>query len=195
MRECRPANDQTPERTPAAYRRWRRRMWAWGLLGLIAVVFLGMLVRGLFSFGSVAAARIKCGSNFRMIGLAIQMYSNEHQGRLPDSFEELLASTDITPEDFLCPAANETRAAGPTTQAVLDQFAAPGHCSYIYLGKGLTWNNDPQVVLAYEPNLAHGETRIGMNVLSGDGHVDFIRAPGVLPWIAAAKGGPVVRPR
>lgn len=104
------------------------------------------------------------------IGLAITMCANEHGGAFPASLHEILETEDITEEVFVCPASNDTPAFGPNTRAVLDDFDRPGHCSYIYLGKGLSINSDPGTPVLYDSPTIH---QSGMNVLFADGHAEF----------------------
>jgi hypothetical protein len=86
------------------------------------------------------ANRVKCASNLRQIGQGIQMYANAHGGVYPSNFELLLApEVDLTSEVLICPSSDHERATGPTTQAMVANFRAnPIHCSYGYVGGGLT---------------------------------------------------------
>lgn len=138
-------------------------------IGLLALLFVAGYHRPT-SRSRVMENRVKCQSNMRQIGLAITMYANEHGGKFPDSLHEILATEDITPEVFVCPESNDTRAIGPTTQATLDEFDHAGQCSYIYLGKGLTNQCDPMTPVLYEPMSNHHG---GLNVLLADGHAEF----------------------
>lgn len=116
--------------------------------------------------------REKCASNLRQIGQAAELFANENGGRLPENMADFLTQ-DLVTACFVCPTSNDTpAAAAPTTQATAANVEAPGHCSYVYLGKD--WMADElteNVVLAYEPLSNHGG--LGMNVLYGDGHVDW----------------------
>ena len=121
--------------------------------------------------------RVMCASNLRQIGLAIVMYANDNKGQLPPDLGTVLVTQDLTSEVFVCPSSDDERAHGPTTQALLQDLAKPGHCSYI-LASPLpsTWNLlTPAHVLAYEPPTNHNGD--GMNVLFGDGHVEFMAKP------------------
>jgi len=76
---------------------------------------------------------------------------------------------------FVCPSTRDTPATGPTTQAVIAELAKGGHCSYIYVGRGMTTATATSTtVVAYEPLVNHGN---GADVLFGDGHVQFMLAP------------------
>jgi prepilin-type processing-associated H-X9-DG protein len=123
-------------------------------------------------------------SNLRQIGQAIAIYANDNNHQFPKDFATLLTTTDIPADVFVCPGSSDTPAAGPTTQAVVADFAKPGHCSYLYFGADMRDTDNPQTVVAAEP-LAnhHGQ---GVNVLFLDGHVDWIVAPAAQKLIAAA---------
>ena len=151
--------------------------WSWiGLLGIA----MGLAPLSLAGFSLLerprsrpTANRAKCASNLRQIGQAAYLYANENGGRLPDDFATMIMTEDIVSACFVCPSTNDTPAIpAATTQATAVNLQAPGHCSYIYLGKD--WMQDEltaDVVLAYEPLSDHQNN--GMNVLYGDGHVDF----------------------
>jgi prepilin-type processing-associated H-X9-DG protein len=118
------------------------------------------------------ANRVKCASNLRQIGQAILTYANDHQGAYPGSFQALVASTDITAECFVCPSSNDEKAPGDTPQAIAAAWAAGGHLSYLYNGRGLTTTTaTAQTIVAYEPPGNHDSD--GGNALFGDGHVEF----------------------
>jgi prepilin-type processing-associated H-X9-DG protein len=111
-------------------------------------------------------------SNLRCIGQAILLYTNDHRGEYPDSFQTILLNEDVTSAVFVSPARSETPAKGPTTQAIANQMAAGGHLSYIYLGRGLSGNTvKPNTIVAYEM-IPHAGG--GTNVLFGDGHVEWV---------------------
>ena len=110
----------------------------------------------------------KCSSNLRMIGLAIRMYAYGNHDAFPSNLSDLLLTQDITSDVFVCPASNDQRAVAPTTQQTAELLLTPNsdHCSYFYVGDGLT---DQKVkddhVIAFELPTNHG----GMiNVLFGN---------------------------
>lgn len=114
------------------------------------------------------AHRIACASQMRTIGYLILMYSNENRGFLPPDLETLL-TTQAAPPGFLdCPNAKR---------------------AYIYVADRANqryWDLVTQVASAelmlYEPMTNHdGE---GMNMLFGDGHVEFV-APDVAEKLIA----------
>ncbi len=125
------------------------------------------------SGGRETANRVKCGSNLRQIALALTMHANEHGGKYPDDFAELFGDGfDLYPSALVCPSTNDEPAIGATTQAVIADFATPHHCSYVYLGKGLSQPLSSDRVMALESLVNHqGE---GMNVLFGDMHVEWL---------------------
>lgn len=120
-----------------------------------------------------AANRVKCGSHLRQIGQAMLMYANDNGGRYPDSFEHILLTQDITGEVFCCPSTGVDRAPGETPE----QQAAnlhKGHCSYVYHARGLKSDTPATRPIACE--LLYNHDGAGMNILFGDGHVEFVTA-------------------
>jgi hypothetical protein len=127
--------------------------------------------------GSVHAKRIRCASNLKQIGLAIKPYADAHGARLPDDFGVLLMESDLSADVFICPASetDEERATGDTPDAVAKQLMQPGHCSYVYLGKGLVWPVESRRVLAVDlPDNHQGD---GVNVLWGDCATEWVDGP------------------
>lgn len=175
-----------PRRAPAPRRPIRGRR----VVALVAA----LVVASLAVFWALRLAqdrmnRVKCASNLSAIGQAIQMYANGHRGKLPDSFVTLRDSEDLAPAIFVCPGSADVAAAGPTTQAVANAMQKPGTVSYVYLAKGMTSDQlNPDLVLAYEPLANHGSR--GMNVLFGDGRVEWIegaRANTLLTQVSSGK--------
>ena len=79
---------------------------------------------------------------------------------------------------FVCPASDDTPATGPTTRDVSDAIANGGRVSYIYLGKGHSANAvTTEMVMAYEGRGNHATRIVGINILFGDGHVEFVGEP------------------
>ena len=139
--------------------------------------------------------RAKCASNLHQIGLGIWLYANDHNGVYPDSLQTVAAAEQLTPNVFVCPSASDEPSTAPTTQGQMDDLAVPGHCSYIYLGAGLTTATVlPNQVLAYEPLTNHKND--GMNVLFGDGHAEWIEMSRATKILAALKAAtrPVILP-
>lgn len=124
---------------------------------------------------SESANRVKCGSNLRQIGQALSLYAEAHGGRFPHTLDALLGDNpDLTGAVFVCPSANDTAAPGATPQERARHLRSePHHLSYIYAAADLPAASvSPNHVLAYEPLANHQNA--GMNVLFGDGHVDFV---------------------
>jgi prepilin-type processing-associated H-X9-DG protein len=157
------------------------------VLGILAFGFLVSLFLPSIGRPRAAANRIKSASNLKQIGLAMQMYANDHNHQFPDSMSTILANEDLTPDVFVSPSSNDTRAEGPTTQAMLTDFAKPGRCSYLYFGTGLLDTGDPTTVTACEAPV--GSTPSGMNVLFLDGHVEFVPEPAAQQILAALAVG------
>ncbi|HEY2589313.1 MAG TPA: hypothetical protein VGI81_26445 [Tepidisphaeraceae bacterium] len=120
--------------------------------------------------------RLKCELNILQIGQGIALFANEHGGKFPDDLATLFANGNLDARVFVCPLTGDTPApAAPTTQATAAGLRQPGHCSYIYLGKGLTDQiAKADTVLLYEPISNHGGD--GMHVLFGDFHVEWVPA-------------------
>ncbi len=138
--------------------------WA-GLIIAAAVV----VVMPMFGMSHERGNRIKCQSDLRMIGWACDNYAQGHGGAFPDSFDNLLPAPQYAV--FVCPSSNDDRAVGDTPEQMLAAFHQPGHCSYVYVGAGLTIKSPPKTVLAYERLVNHYE---GMHVLYVDGSVVWL---------------------
>lgn len=158
--------------SPPASRPWVRRAVYAAVAAVVLVLLISVLLPSL-NRSRHGPGYLKCSSNLRSIGQAVQMYANENRGLYPPDFGRLLLTQDLTSEMFVCYSTDDVRADGPTMQAVAEKLSAGGHLSYVYTGKGMTLNSPANAVLAYEPPSNHGN---GMNVLFADGRVQWIDA-------------------
>ena len=152
----------------------------WTAIGAVSFCIISYLATVNHQYPREQSNRVKCASNMRQIGQALQMWANDHGGNFPNQLSDVL-DEDLTASVFNCPDTDDTPATGATTRAIAADVTAGGHLSYIYLGKGLTTQAASDVVLLYEP-LANHQNQ-GMNVLFADGHVDFLQAKDVQPLL------------
>jgi prepilin-type processing-associated H-X9-DG protein len=146
----------------------------------IAAVAIGSFSLMLFAsalpgarYGRHRSNIVKCSSNLRQIGQGIALYASDNGGKFPTQLGQLITDGDINPEVLVCPDSDDTKATGATTQQILANFAKKGHCSYVYLGAGMTSKTVlADTVVAHENIADH--IGGGMNVLFGDGHVDWL---------------------
>jgi prepilin-type processing-associated H-X9-DG protein len=117
------------------------------------------------------ANRVKCGSNMRQIGQGIMLYANENKGKYPPDLGILVKTEDLTPEVFICPTGGNAFPRGANL-SIDDQVKwVNEHSDYIYVGAGMNVTTGAETIVAYEKPDAH--SRQGMNILYGDGHVEF----------------------
>jgi prepilin-type processing-associated H-X9-DG protein len=180
--------DYASTTTPRPKRSYKRII----LISLCSIIGLPLLLFGVLApslcRSSETANRVKCASNERQIGQALDLYAKEHAGRYPDTLAELLTTQDITPEVFICPSGNGEKAPGATPEEQANNLIAPKNLSYIYLGKGLTTSANPDTPILYEDLDNHDDD--GANVLFTDGHVEWFSRKGlsaIIPSIPAPK--------
>ena len=169
----------------AAPGRWKKR---WTLAGLAIVVlmfvsgiaatgithqtaWLAASPRPLIRYGSWRAGRVHCASNLLQIGQGIALYANDHGGRFPDDLSLLVLHADLSPGALICASSIEEQATGETVEEVAANSIKRGHCSFIYVGRGLTWPAAEDLIVAYEYDENHEGQ--GMNILFADGHVEW----------------------
>ncbi len=132
-----------------------------GYLALVVSIMIPSLSRA-----REMANRVKCASNMRQIGQAMLLYANQNKGAYPPDLTTLAkADGTLSTNMFVCPSGNDTPAPDWA------HLASGGHLSYIYVGNGMNTAAVPNAVLLYENPAEHGGD--GMNVLFGDGHVEY----------------------
>lgn len=174
-------------RNPTSPPTWRMR-WTLGVFLVLVLMFTsGMATIGAAhqtawlihspepllktSRGREIANRIKCASNLRQIGEALMIYADTHDHQFPEDLSALLPGGDLYSSTLVCPSSNDDPAIGATTQAVVANLLTPHHCSYVYLGKGLSQPASTDRILAYETLENHQWQ--GINVLFADMRVEW----------------------
>jgi prepilin-type processing-associated H-X9-DG protein len=95
-------------------------------------------------------------SYLRQIGLAIDLYADEHGGKIPRVFDDLHPYATHLDKLLICPSAKDTN-----------------HPSYQILLGGRQWKSaeTTNAIVVTEPLSNHGS---GRNALYGDGHVAWL---------------------
>jgi prepilin-type processing-associated H-X9-DG protein len=123
------------------------------------------------------ANRVKSGSNLRQIGQGVMLYANDHKGSNPPDLGTLLKEEELTPEVFIAPQTEKMVPPDVRTMTREQQAAwVEQNADYVYLGKGKSaFKMKPDEVLAHEKlEVGRGQ---GVNVLFGDGHVEWMPVP------------------
>lgn len=131
---------------------------------------------------------VRCRSNLIQIGMAIREYRDANGGALPDSFATLFRTADLVPENFVCP--DDRRVTPARTRDAFLADSGPAHCSYHYLGNGLTLPiaRPDEVVIAIDRTL---DAKSSVSALFADGHVEALWSSRyrpdvrIAPWLAA----------
>lgn len=166
------------------------------VLSIAAVLLLGSAFLPTLCRSRETANRVKCSSNLRQIGTAIELYARDHDGVLPDSFATLARSGDLVPEVFTCPSSTAERA---DSIEKLATRPTKDNCNYTYLGDGLRHPDVNEDVILMVENLDDHD-RDGINILFGDGRVEFLMVNRRTPqkWYdaleEAMKGTATTRP-
>jgi prepilin-type processing-associated H-X9-DG protein len=139
----------------------------------IGIVILPFIVLAYFAVQRFAIEPFdewKCASNLSALGQTMLLYANDHQSNLPPDLGTLAKEEDIIAEVFICPDSNTKVPANLPFEQLVPWVNA--NSDYVYLGAGMQWRNDPQIILACEKETNHGGK--GMNVLFGDGRVQWM---------------------
>ena len=159
------------------YRSRERRRVLPLIFWLICALVLATLAISLWKFVSTGrrgdgSPRLRCASNLVQVGQAILLYANDYHDQMPPDFAVLPSTEDIWTDVFTCPATDDVKTSATQPAAIRADFAAGGHCSYVYVDGYATYSTlAPTDVVAFEPLANHGD---GANALFGDGHVEFV---------------------
>ena len=164
-----------------------------GFAGLaLNILMLGAVMVPALSQARQAANQVKCASNMRQIGLAMLMYANAHNNEFPGQLADLAKDPSAPPANtYVCPDDKRTAPSGASTSQTIVDLNSGNHCSYIYVGTGISTTAASDTVLMYEDvALQH---RFEVNVLFADGHVERESVSAVQSAIQTAAGkGPMV---
>jgi prepilin-type processing-associated H-X9-DG protein len=109
------------------------------------------------------------------------LYANENRGKYPDDFEQIMRTQDLVPEVFINPRTGHDLQ-GDDVDARIKFASEQG--DYFYAGKGLKNDTPAETVVAFEKPDGLDD---GINILFGDGHVEFVMMEHALPMIDEAK--------
>lgn len=181
---------------PVSAPRPPRNISIFWLVPVFAVAFF-VLAIALFQggHGPEHANRARCAENLRQIGLAIRLYCNDDEQHYPSDVGLLLPTPamSLSAETFVCPSTTDTKRTPSAQQAA--KLLSAGHCSYIYVGAGMTSSAGSDEVVALE--LPDNHSKDGGNVLYGDHHVSwepFETLVQLVPELEAGRNPPVIRP-
>lgn len=153
-------DNQTPQnstRKPIFTKRRIFILFAVIIACLIAIFFTASIARELNN-------RAYCARLLRIMYDMTQLYIADHHA-FPDSLASMAENACATPDLFVCRSSSDTPA-----NNFSEITQKPGHCSYVYLaaGKPLSYNDNPNFILAYEKSNNHNN---GAYVLYADGKV------------------------
>ncbi len=132
------------------------------------------------------ANRVKSASNLRQIGQGIMMYANEHKGRFPDDLAGAMGDNLLTVHVFVNPRTKTAVPRGLEGDALKKWVNESS--DYVFLGKGKDYRVGAEVPIAHEKPQGLAD---GLNILYGDGHVEFLMMPQATQVLEKARqGGP-----
>jgi prepilin-type processing-associated H-X9-DG protein len=140
------------------------------VLGVIGFVIMPSILLPSLNRARETANRVKCASQMRLIGTAINSYQSQHSGQYPPNLNALVSSGLITSQGLVCPSDNNTS----------------GQPSYILMAQTGFVPVSANSVLLYEPITDHTD---GANFLYADGHVDFVPRPQADTMISHLQSG------
>jgi hypothetical protein len=152
--------------------------------GGIAIGAAGMLLSSVLLYPRIVPAyerwryasssQAVCVDHFRAIEKAVHDYAAAHDGAFPQSLADVVADGTLDADALICAATSDVKAAGTTPAEIAKKLRSGRHCSYVYVGKGLSKSSPAECVLLYEPLNVHRDE--GLRVLFVDGRVQKIGA-------------------
>ena len=148
------------------------------ILFALTVVLLAVCVAGC---GKITEARqrrpfIQSASNLKQIGLACKTYAIDFKGNFPDDF------TTLVKKEYLTDTTTYIAPLDSRRKASKDKAILPANTSYVYVGKGLSENDNADLPLAFEkPDVVSelgGDLKGRCNVLYIGGFVSNVKVKG-----------------
>lgn len=151
------------------------------VISIIAI--LAAILFPVFARAREAARRATCASNLSQIGLALNLYAQNYDGRYPKKNNELGPLWQYTScvDAFYCPS-DSTERQRETAPSGGTKLAGPINSSYVYRG-GLSNDDRADMVIAGEAKDWHGGL---VNVLHLGGYVKAISADDYKPVVDPA---------
>ena len=184
--------DYEPVTTPRPLR--RLRTFSLICFGGLTLVFLISTQLPSVNYAREPANRIKCSNNLRQIGLAIFRYCDDNKQQYPNDVGLLIPTQELNAEVFVCPSSSDTKLQGASTQPAA-LLLSSDHCSYVYVGAGMTSSAGADQVVAFE--LPDNHSKDGGNVLYGDHYVSwepFETLVQLVPELEAGRNPPMILP-
>ena len=104
------------------------------------------------------ARRVKCMNNLRQLGIAMQMFSDDNEGKYPEKLSELYPKYASSPELFVCSSAGgeiqELRKADGEIDTEATRKLIDEKSNYVYVS-GLTTEAPAEMVVIYEKTSSH----------------------------------------
>ncbi len=137
-----------------------------GCIALVASAIAVMARRRMYS----GMNKDDCQNNLRMIGVAVQVYWQDHH-QYPGDLQTVFQTGMLNPPTFTCPSSSDVLPADSV-------IGARGTCSYVYVGGSFGKEAQVDSVIALEDPANHDLD--GGNVLYGDGHVEWVTLQNVV---------------
>ncbi len=155
------------------------------ITGIAIPIVMLFVMNLLFNATPRTAQRVQCGSNMQSLGKAMNIYASDNNGMFPTPSrwcDLLIEYTDVSKEEFLCPAAHK----GPCNYAMnknIEELSAKAPPDMVLLFESVPgWNQSggPEIL-----NIENHQGE-GCNVLFSNTHVSFERPEDVnkLRWTA-----------
>jgi hypothetical protein len=131
--------------------------------GTISLLLYTAMILPVFAGARENERRVQCLNNMKQIGDAIDVYAKEHDGNIPEKFEDLRGYVPNLDKLLICPSAKDH--SRPNYQIALS---------------GKKWESEETMdtAIVTEPLSNH---RFGRWALYGDGHVSWVSDQAAVP--------------